>query len=202
MDMNIGIYSIEGETDQEKPVKVLETGCRGLTCQMASKDRLYFGKSMGNDESTCAHVFVYSSGYEFIKDIEIEADDCMMQSMALAHDEKFLVCTFQEGNIAIINTEDYSLQIVNPFEDVENIYSTIVLRSQNQNDFFERVVCATSDGCKTAMLSKDGVLQASEQYFPGCNVSNVEKVQDEKVIVILNDEEGISKIYTVDTGTD
>ena len=33
---------------------------------------------MGNDESTKAHVFVYTSNYELIKDIEIEADDCMM----------------------------------------------------------------------------------------------------------------------------
>ena len=57
---------------------MLETGCRGLTCQMTGKERLYFGKSMGNDESTKAHVFVYTSNYELIKDIEIEADDCMM----------------------------------------------------------------------------------------------------------------------------
>ena len=96
---------------------------------MTGKERLYFGKSMGNDESTKAHVFVYTSNYELIKDIEIEADDCMMQSMALAHDEKFLICTFQEGNIAIIDTESFSIQIINPFDDVENIYNTKVLQS-------------------------------------------------------------------------
>ena len=64
------------------------------------------------------------------------------------------------------------------------------------------MVFATSDGCKTAMLSKEGVLQSSEHYLPGCNVSNIEKIQGEKVIVTYNDEEGLSKIQTVDTGTD
>ena len=49
--------------------------------------------------------------------------------MALAHDEKFLICTFQEGNIAIIDTENFSIQIINPFDDVENIYNTKVLQS-------------------------------------------------------------------------
>ena len=77
-----------------KRVKVLETGYRGLTCQMSSKDRIYLGLSMGNDESTNGHILVYSSNYELIKDIEIESDDCMMQSMALGQNDKFLICCF------------------------------------------------------------------------------------------------------------
>ena len=49
---------------------------------------------MGNDESTNGHILVYSSNYELIKDIEIESDDCMMQSMALGQNDKFLICCF------------------------------------------------------------------------------------------------------------
>lgn len=169
---------------------------------MSSKDRIYLGLSMGNDESTNGHILVYSSNYELIKDIEIESDDCMMQSMALGQNDKFLICCFQEGNVAVVNTEDFTVQMSTPFGEVENIYNAKVLSNQNSVEFFERVVFATSDGCRTGMLSKEGFLQSENAYFEGCNVSNVERIAGDKVIVTYNCEEGYSKLFSIDTATD
>ena len=123
-----------------------------------------------------------------------------MQSMALAHDEQWLICSFQEGNIAFINTKDFTVQISDPFGEIENIYNTKVLETQNSGE--QRVVFASSNGCLKGSLSKDGSFQAEKTYFEGCNVSNVEKVKGEEVIVTFNTEEGISKLYTINTGTD
>ena len=88
-----------------------------------------------------------------------------------------------------------------PFGEVENIYNAKVLSNQNSVEFFERVVFATSDGCRTGMLSKEGFLQSENAYFEGCNVSNVERIAGDKVIVTYNCEEGYSKLFSIDTTT-
>ena len=64
MDMNVGVYQI-GKTDSEKavtdPIKVIDTGSRGLSAVVMGKEKIYMGFFMGNDESANLQVHVYSS---------------------------------------------------------------------------------------------------------------------------------------------
>ena len=49
------------------------------------------------------------------------------------------------------------------------------------------------------MITQEGEIQiADEVYFQGCNITNAEVIQGDLVLCTLNDEEGISKIMTVD----
>ena len=65
----------------------------------------------------------------------------------------------------------------------------------------ERLVFATSNGCYTAMLAQDGTLEYEGVFFENSNVTNCEKVKDDEIIITLNDEEGLSRIETIDTAT-
>ena len=65
----------------------------------------------------------------------------------------------------------------------------------------ERLVFATSNGLYTAMLAQDGTLEYEGVFLESNDVTNVERIKDDSVIVTLNDEEGLSRIETVDTGT-
>ena len=52
------------------------------------------------------------------------------------------------------------------------------------------------------MLSKDGLLQVDKAYLEGSNVTNVALLKDDTVFLTTNDEEGISKFYTIDTNSE
>ena len=68
--------------------------------------------------------------------------------------------------------------------------------------FDERLVFATSNGCYTATLSKDGLLQVGKAYLEGNNVTNISLLKDNTVFLSVNDAEGISKFYTIDTNSE
>ena len=123
-----------------------------------------------------------------------------MQGMALAHGEKYLICAHQQGYVTVIDLEDFSVQILQPFGDIENIWDVMVIRNEFM-PLIERLVFATSNGCYTATFSQDGVLEYECVFFEKSSVSNCDKVKDDLIIVTLNDEEGLSRIETIDTGS-
>ena len=101
----------------------------------------------------------------------------------------------------MINTEDWSLKTVKPFGDLENMHDLKVIKKDFM-PLMERIVFATSSGLHTGMLSQDGTLQSESKYFENCNVTNIELIKDDHVFVTLNDEEGLSSLYTIDTATE
>ena len=52
------------------------------------------------------------------------------------------------------------------------------------------------------MLSKDGLIQVEKAYLEGSNVTNVALLKDDAVFLTTNDEEGISKFYTIDANSE
>ena len=95
MDMNVGVYQI-GKTDSGKavtdPIKVIDTGSRGLSAVVMGKEKIYMGFFMGNDESANLQVHVYSLNYELVHRIVLDMEENMIYGMTLAHDEQYLIC--------------------------------------------------------------------------------------------------------------
>ena len=56
------------------------------------KERIYMGFFMGDDESANLQVHVYTTTYDLVRKIVLGIDENMIYGMALAHDEKYLIC--------------------------------------------------------------------------------------------------------------
>ena len=66
---------------------------------------------------------MYNLDYELVHSVALEIEENMFGGMALTVNGKYLVCTHhQEGQITIMNTEDFSIQTECPFGEIENIW--------------------------------------------------------------------------------
>ena len=184
----------------------MDTEAKGLSAIKNGSDRIYFGYQ-GSMISTNVQIQAWSLDYEKIAELELEIEDNFVTEMVLCHNEQFLVCTHNNGLVTVIRTEDMSLVSTSaPFEEthgtIEN-FSNLKRINPEFVKIFEKLIFASTQGLFVAMITAEGEIQtADEAYFKGCNVTNCEIIQGDLVICTLNDEEGTSKIMTVNVETE
>ena len=180
----------------------MDTEAKGLSAITTGSDKIYLG-FQGSMMSTKVQIQAWSFEYEKLSEIELEIEDNIVTEMTLCHDEKFLVCAHNNGLVSVISTEDMTVVSTSaPFEEVHgNIENFSNLKRINPEfvNIFEKLIFASNQGLFVAMITTEGDLQtADEVYFKGCNVTNAEVIQGDILLCTLNDEEGVSKIMTVD----
>merc|ERR1712029_71467 len=127
--------------------------------------------------------------------------------MVLCFDEKYLVCSHPDGMITIVNTEDMSFESAPMLEELHGKIDHIGGITKIVNEcvvLFEKLVFITNNGVYTGNLTNDGTLQVDEDaHFVGCNVSNIEQLQEDIMFCTLNenDKDHTSKLMTVNIET-
>ena len=100
--------------------------------------------------------------------------------------------------ITILNTADMTFSTGSPLGFIESIWGVVKIEVESVQ-LFEKLVFYTSNGLYTGMLTSEGEFQSSENvYFKDCNVTNAAIIKDNLLLCTMNDQEGISKLMTVD----
>ena len=107
MYQNVEVYQIEkkAETALTEPIHVIETGAHGLSAITVGTDKIWMGFRCSM-EAPNVQLQAYSLDYEQVGCIALELEENIVSQILLFHNEKWLVCTHQDGYITVVNTED------------------------------------------------------------------------------------------------
>ena len=151
-----------------EPIRVIQTGCRGLNVVETSEELIFMGFMMSVTNPN-SRILTYTHDYEHVNEIILDICGAMFTELSLCLDNAFIFGTHSEGKISVINVETNEVHIDDtpPFGGVENIWGACVFYPRPEGEP-QTIFVFTTNGLYQCVLTPQGhFMYCMEAFYEG-----------------------------------